>query len=69
MHHKLTLLILALGAAGAISACGQKGPLYLPGDASQAETRIPTEIPAELDELRDLADDDQDENGDEDEQP
>ena len=67
MHHKLSLLILAFGAVGAISACGQKGPLYLPGDTSQAETRIPTEIPADLDELRDLDDDDQDE--DENEQP
>ena len=67
MHHRLTLLILVLGTASAISACGQKGPLYLPGDASQAETRIPTEIPVDLDELRDLDDDDQDEN--ENEQP
>jgi predicted small lipoprotein YifL len=31
------LLLLVLVVAGALSACGQKGDLYLPDDASQQE--------------------------------
>lgn len=35
------LLALALGAIAALGACGQKGPLYLPGDPSRIRTEIP----------------------------
>jgi len=34
-----TLLVLAVGAALGLSACGQKGPLYLP--AAQPDARAP----------------------------
>ena len=39
-------LLLAAGAALVLAACGQKGPLYLPGDPSEIRTEIPQE-PAE----------------------
>jgi predicted small lipoprotein YifL len=39
-------LILAACAALTLGSCGQKGPLYLPGDPSEIQTEIPPE-PAE----------------------
>lgn len=42
-----TLIFLAC-AALLLGACGQKGPLYLPGDPSEIQTEIPPE-PAEPD--------------------
>lgn len=39
MRQSLTTLLLTalLSAVALLSACGQKGPLYLPQDQSQAE--------------------------------
>jgi predicted small lipoprotein YifL len=41
-------LIFAACAALLLGACGQKGPLYLPGDPSEIQTGIPPQ-PAEPD--------------------
>lgn len=29
-----------------IVACGQKGPLFLPGDSSQISTTVPVQLPS-----------------------
>jgi predicted small lipoprotein YifL len=44
------LVTLLLGPLIAIAGCGQKGPLYLPGDPSEMQTVVPgTEgVPAEV---------------------
>lgn len=34
MPHKISSALAILLAAGALTACGQKGPLYLPQDAA-----------------------------------
>ena len=36
-----TLLVLAVGAALGLSACGQKGPLYLPAAQPDAKAAAP----------------------------
>jgi len=42
---------LALCAGLALSACGQSGPLYLPGNPSQMTTPVPEQVtPAEDEE-------------------
>jgi predicted small lipoprotein YifL len=43
MNHSLPLTAAFLVAL-LLSGCGQKGPLYLPGDPSEVQTEIP-EIP------------------------
>ena len=37
------MLLLTAFAAPLLGACGQKGPLYLPGDPSEIQTEIPPE--------------------------
>lgn len=51
-----TRTLLALLSLFLISACGQKGPLFLPGNPSQIQTVPPAETPEEE------SDDDEDEN-------
>lgn len=41
MMHRLAPLILTLGVAVGLAGCGQKGPLYLPGDEAAAERYDP----------------------------
>ena len=36
-------ILAAACAASILAACGQKGPLYLPGDPSEIQTEIPPE--------------------------
>lgn len=38
---KTSNAVLAVGALLLISACGQKGPLFLPGDPSEIRTEVP----------------------------
>lgn len=65
MKRELARFILAACAALTVGACGQKGPLYLPGDPSEIQTEIPPEpaepSPAEdSDQLDDEIDDETD---------
>ena len=58
-------LLLAAGAALVLAACGQKGPLYLPGDPSEIRTEIPPEpaepaAPEDPEEIDDKIDDERD---------
>jgi len=38
-------IALTLACLAGIAACGQKGPLYLPGDPSQLQTEVPAQFP------------------------
>jgi len=38
---RIALLILCVGAATTLAACGQKGPLYVPGVAQDARWPYP----------------------------
>ncbi len=64
MLTRLRLLAAALLALVLVAACGQKGPLYLPGNPTQVKTDVPpqnqTEPPQEEDddEPEDETDDD-----------
>jgi len=40
----LFFFVLLAAALATVTGCGQKGPLYLPGDPSQIRTEIP-ELP------------------------
>ena len=46
-------LIALIGFAVAIAACGQRGPLFLPGDPSSVQTEIPPVPPVPGDEPED----------------
>jgi predicted small lipoprotein YifL len=58
-------LIFAACTALVLGACGQKGPLFLPGDPSEIQTEIPAE--PETPEIPDDGDGDAD--GDADNEP
>ena len=65
MNHSRNLLVslLLLVAVVALAACGQSGPLYLPGDPSEVQvppSQQPATPPQDADE--DLEEDDQDED-------
>jgi len=42
-RHKLLRIVATLAALAALGGCGYKGPLYLPGDATQG--RQPADSP------------------------
>lgn len=46
----LRLLFLLAVAAGILSACGQSGPLYLPGNPSEIRAQPPAEEPEQEDD-------------------
>jgi predicted small lipoprotein YifL len=46
-----------LFAAVLITACGQKGPLYLPGNPSEMQTEIPANDPEKVETKDDEEDD------------
>ncbi|MDH4048174.1 MAG: lipoprotein [Gammaproteobacteria bacterium] len=52
--------LLSLFAFLLITACGQKGPLYLPGNPSEIKTEVPAK---ESQPEVDRTDDEDDENG------
>ncbi len=45
-RYSLALLLALLFAAG----CGQKGPLYLPGDPSEIKTNVPRQDASQAEE-------------------
>lgn len=53
-----TLLALLVTLAF-LTACGQKGPLYLPGRSSSFESMIPEQQPAEQEQESDEDDDEE----------
>ena len=54
-QHNLALILCLLFVAG----CGQKGPLYLPGDPSEMKTDVP---PQNQPQPEEEDDEDEDEN-------
>jgi predicted small lipoprotein YifL len=57
-HYRFALVLGLLFAAG----CGQKGPLYLPGDPSLIKTEVP---PQDQNQTEENDDDDDEESQDE----
>ncbi len=58
-HYRLALVLGLLLAAG----CGQKGPLYLPGDPSLIKTEVPPPVQNQTEEDdEDKEEESQDEN-------
>ncbi|HEB93597.1 MAG TPA: hypothetical protein ENI94_09055 [Gammaproteobacteria bacterium] len=45
-QYLLWLIVATLGVGGALSACGQKGALYHPAPAAQAEDAPEVAVPA-----------------------
>ena len=41
MHNSLKQIVLLILTFAFLSACGQKGPLFLPGDPSEVRTTTP----------------------------
>ena len=41
MHNSLKQIVLLILTFAFLSACGQKGPLFLPGDPSEVRTATP----------------------------
>jgi predicted small lipoprotein YifL len=51
---RVAMLLLA---ALLVSGCGQKGPLFLPGNPSEMQTEVPAKDPQQVDEKEDQEDD------------
>jgi predicted small lipoprotein YifL len=51
---RVAMLLLA---ALLVSGCGQKGPLFLPGNPSEMQTEVPAKDPQQEDEKEDQEDD------------
>ena len=47
MKLRIVGLLVVTASAFMITACGQKGPLYLPGKEAPAEQATPAAVPAE----------------------
>ncbi|MDT8878980.1 lipoprotein [Halomonas saccharevitans] len=58
MRRLLSALALALALPLALAGCGQKGPLYLPGDEAAAERYDPAAEQATSDDAAAQQDDD-----------
>jgi len=58
MHNTLTRIAIALLTSFIVAGCGQKGPLFLPGDPSTIRT-ITSEQNTEQSEERDEDDEDE----------
>lgn len=58
MHHSTKYLVLVLLSLAFLAACGQKGPLFLPGDPSAVRSAIP---PQQQQTEESEADEDEDE--------
>jgi predicted small lipoprotein YifL len=56
---RVAMLLLAalLVAAPLVSGCGQKGPLFLPGNPSEMQTEVPAKDPQQVNEKEDDEDD------------
>ena len=59
MQNMLTRIAIALLATFVLAGCGQKGPLFLPGDPSAVRTNTPQQSSPQTE---DSDEDDEDEN-------
>ncbi len=50
MKKQLIACIVALIGFMALTACGQKGPLYLPGNPSEVQSEVPRQEPPKEEE-------------------
>ena len=58
MNKLIRLITIAFLVGAAAGACGQKGPLYLPGDPSQIRSEVPQQESNDEDEDEESANDD-----------
>ena len=60
MYKQSKSLVIFLFSLLLITACGQKGPLFLPGDTNQISTSMPAQQPAPVEQVEDDEDDEDD---------
>lgn len=46
MHNSVKFVVLVLLSLACLAACGQKGPLFLPGDPNEIRSTVPLQQPA-----------------------
>ena len=61
MHSSLKQIVLLILTFAFLSACGQKGPLFLPGDPSQVRTTMPQQQQPQTEENEEDEEDEEDE--------
>jgi predicted small lipoprotein YifL len=60
MYKQSKSLVILLFSLLLIAACGQKGPLFLPGDTNQISTSIPALQTAPVEQVEEDKDDEDD---------
>ena len=60
MYKQSKSLVILLFSLLLIAACGQKGPLFLPGDTNQISTSIPAQQTAPVEQVEEDKDDEDD---------
>jgi predicted small lipoprotein YifL len=60
MYKQSKSLVIFLFSLLLIAACGQKGPLFLPGDTNQISTSMPAQQPLPVEQAEEDKDDDED---------
>ena len=61
MLHSTKYLVLLLLSLAFLAACGQKGPLFLPGDPSEVRTTMPQQQQSQTEENEEDEEDEEDE--------
>jgi predicted small lipoprotein YifL len=60
MYKQSKSLVIFLFSLLLIAACGQKGPLFLPGDTNQISTSMPAQQTAPVEQVEEDKDDEDD---------
>jgi len=60
MYKQSKSLVIFLFSMLLIAACGQKGPLFLPGDTNQISTSMPAQQTAPVEQVEEEKDDEDD---------
>ncbi len=61
MYKQTKSFVIFLFSLLLIAACGQKGPLFLPGDTNQISTSMPAQQPQPVEQVE-VEEDDEDED-------
>jgi len=60
MYKQTKSFVIFLFSLLLIAACGQKGPLFLPGDTNQISTSMPAQQPQPVEQVEEDKDDEDD---------
>ncbi len=60
MYKQSKSLVIFLFSLLLMAACGQKGPLFLPGDTNQISTSMPAKQPLPVEQVEEDEDDEDD---------